>query len=67
VYPSDGNTRNFSYSSQVLELEEVVVAVGEYYYNNKIKGIEKISNKRKRGETTLIHGSSKSPLNGKEF
>jgi hypothetical protein len=32
----------FSYSSQVLELEEVVVAVGEYYYNNNTKGIENI-------------------------
>jgi hypothetical protein len=38
----------------VLELENFVVAVGEYYYNNKTKGIEKRSNKRKRGETTLI-------------
>jgi hypothetical protein len=38
----------------VLEFEEVVVEVGEYYYSNKIRGIEKISNKRKRGETTLI-------------
>jgi hypothetical protein len=44
---------NFSYSSQLLELEDVVVVVGEYYYNNKTKGIEKISNKRKRIETSL--------------
>jgi len=44
---------NISFSSQVLELDEVVVAVGEYYYNKKTKGIEKRSNKIKRGETTL--------------
>jgi hypothetical protein len=49
--------RNFSYSSQVLELEDVVVVVGEYYYRNKTRWIEKRSNKRKRGEITLIHGS----------
>jgi hypothetical protein len=40
---------NLSFSSQVLELDEVVVLVGEYYYNNKKKGIEKRTNKRKRG------------------
>jgi hypothetical protein len=49
---------NSYYSSQVLELEEVVVEVGEYYYINKIRGIEKISKKRKRGETNLSQGSS---------
>jgi len=41
---------NFSFSSQLLELDEVVVAVGEYYYNNKTKGIEKNSNKIKKGK-----------------
>jgi hypothetical protein len=49
----------FSFSSQVLELDEIVVEVGEYYYNNKTRGIEKWSNKRKRGDTTLIQGSTK--------
>jgi hypothetical protein len=49
---------NFSYSSQLLELEDVVVVVGEYYYNNSTKGIEKRSNKRKIGETSLNKGSS---------
>jgi hypothetical protein len=44
---------NFSFSSQLLELEDVVVVVGEYYYNNSTKGIEKRSSKRKRGETSL--------------
>jgi len=42
--------RNFSYSSQVLELDNGVVIVGEYYYNNSTKAIEKRSNKRKKGE-----------------
>jgi hypothetical protein len=45
--------RNFSYSSQVLELDNVVVVVGEYYYNNKTREIERRSNKRKRGEYSL--------------
>jgi hypothetical protein len=40
---------NLSFSSQVLNLDDVVVAVGEYYYSNKTKGIEKRKNKRKRG------------------
>jgi hypothetical protein len=40
-------------SSQVLKLDEVVVVVGEYYYNDKTKGVEKRSRKRKRGDTTL--------------
>jgi len=56
----------------VLELENFVVAVGEYYYNNKTKGIEKRSNTRekrsktrKRGETTLTEGSSKRSIEWK--
>jgi hypothetical protein len=40
---------NFSFPSQVIELDQVVLAMVEYYYNNKTKGIDKISNKRKRG------------------
>jgi hypothetical protein len=47
---------NFSFSSHIMELDEVVVVVGEYYYNNKTIGIEKRSSKRKRGETTLSQG-----------
>jgi hypothetical protein len=39
---------NSTFSSQVLNLDDVVVSVGEYYYSNKTKGIEKRSNKRKR-------------------
>jgi hypothetical protein len=39
--------------------DQVVVAVGEYYYNNKTKGIEKISNKRKEGRDKSSQGSSK--------
>jgi hypothetical protein len=49
----------------VLELEEVVVEVGEYYYSNKIRGIEKISNKRKRGEITLSQGCSNKSIEWK--
>jgi hypothetical protein len=39
---------NFSYSSQLIELDDVVVVVDEYYYNNSKRGIEKRSTKRKR-------------------
>jgi hypothetical protein len=41
---------NFSYYYQLIELEVFVVVVGEYYYSNSKRGIEKISTKRKRGE-----------------
>jgi hypothetical protein len=50
--------RKFFFSSQVLKLDEVVVEVGEYYYNEKTKGIEKRSRKRKRGDTTLNQESN---------
>jgi hypothetical protein len=49
----------------VLELEEAIIVVGEYYYNNNTKGIDKRSNKIKRGETILVHGSSKSSIEWK--
>jgi hypothetical protein len=46
-------------------LDQVVVAVGEYYYSNKTKLIEKRSNKRKRGETDIIQGYSKRSIEWK--
>jgi hypothetical protein len=50
--------RNFSYSFQLLELEDHVVDVGEYYYNNSTKGIKRRSSKRKRDEASLNKESS---------
>jgi hypothetical protein len=41
-----------SFSSQALNFEGTVVAIKYYYYDEKIKIIEKISNKRKTGEAT---------------
>jgi len=31
--------RNFSYSSQLIKIEDVVVVVGDYYYDNTKRGI----------------------------
>jgi hypothetical protein len=42
-----------SYNSQVLELDDVVVVVGEYYYTNKIMAIDRRTNNRKRGESSI--------------
>jgi hypothetical protein len=47
VIPGDS-----SFSSQALNFEGIVVAIGDYYYDNKTRSIEKRSNKRKRGEDT---------------
>jgi len=57
---------NLSFSSQVIKLDDVVVAVGEYYYNEKNKGINKRTRKRKRGDTTLSQGSTKRIIEWKE-
>jgi hypothetical protein len=45
--PSDS-----SLSSQALNFEGTVVAIKDYYYDDRTKSIEKRSNKRKRGEST---------------
>jgi len=50
---------NLTFSSQVLNLDDVVVIVGDYYYNHRTKGIEKRSHKRKRGDTTSSQSSTK--------
>jgi hypothetical protein len=50
---------NLNFSSQVLNLDDVVVVLGEYYYGNKTKGIVKRSNKRKREDTTVIQSSTR--------
>jgi len=50
---------NLSFSSWVLNFDYVVVVVGEYYYGDKTKGIEKRERKRKRGDTTVSQPSTK--------
>jgi hypothetical protein len=45
-----------SLSSQTLNFEGTIVDIGDYYYDDRMKSIEKRSNKRKRGEA----GKSKS-------
>jgi hypothetical protein len=50
---------NLTFSSQVLNLDDVVVVVGDYYYSHRTKGIEKRSHKRKRGDTTNNQSSTK--------
>jgi hypothetical protein len=47
-----------SFSSQALNFEGTVVAIGDYYYDNKMRSIEKRSNKRKRGEDTRSKSSA---------
>ena len=48
--PQSSILGNFSYSSQLIELEFVMVVAGKYYYKNSKRWIEKIWTKRKRGE-----------------
>jgi len=57
---------NVSFSSHTLNFDDVVVEVGEYYYSDKNKEIEKRKNKRKRGDTTIIQPSSKIIIGWKE-
>jgi hypothetical protein len=52
-------TCNLSFSSHVLKLDDVVVVLGEYYYNDKTKEIEKRKRKMERGKMTLSQGSTK--------
>jgi hypothetical protein len=48
---------NSTFSTEVLNFDGVVVVVGDYYYNDKTRSIEKRSNKRKRGESTNTQSS----------
>jgi hypothetical protein len=41
-----------TFSSQIMSFKGTVVAIGDYYYDDRTKSIEKRSNKRKRGEST---------------
>jgi hypothetical protein len=59
MYSPHGHSRKLTFSSQVLNLEDIVVVVGEYYYSHRTKGIEKRSHKRKRGDTTRSQSSTK--------
>jgi hypothetical protein len=43
---------NTTFSSQILSFEGVFVVVGDYYYNERMKRIEKRLYKRKRGESS---------------
>jgi hypothetical protein len=45
-------------SSQIMSFEGTVVAIGDYYYDDRTKSIEKRSNKRKRGESTKSRSST---------
>jgi hypothetical protein len=56
---------NISYTSQELGMDDVVVVVGEYYYNHKTRDIERRINKRKRGESTLKQESSERSIKWK--
>jgi hypothetical protein len=40
---------DFSFSSEALNFEGSVVAIGEYYFDNRKRSIEKTSTKKKRG------------------
>jgi hypothetical protein len=53
--PSLGDS---SFSSQALNFEGTVVAIEDYYYDDRMKSIEKRSNKRKRGEATKSKSSA---------
>jgi hypothetical protein len=54
------------YTSHVIELDDVVVVVGEYYYKNKTMAIERRMNKRKRREFSLHKESSERNIKWKE-
>jgi hypothetical protein len=53
VIPGDS-----SFSSQALNFKGIVVAIGVYYYDNKMRSIEKRLNKRKRGADTKSNSSA---------
>jgi len=42
---------NSTFSSQILSFEGVVVVVGDWYYDDRTKSIERRSNKIKRGDS----------------
>jgi len=48
----------------LIELDEVVVFVGEHYYNKSKIGIKKTSTKRKRGEDHPNKESSDKEIHG---
>jgi hypothetical protein len=57
---------NLSFSSQVLNFDDVVVAVGEYYYSDKTKGIEKRKERGKEGIQLSANHQPKELLNGRQ-
>jgi len=46
----------FSYSSQLIEFDDAIVVVEEYFYKNSKRGIEKRLAKSKRNEDTSTKG-----------
>jgi hypothetical protein len=50
-----GNSTLFS---QILSFEGVFLVVGDYYYDDRTKSIEKRSNKRKRGDSAKPRSST---------
>jgi hypothetical protein len=55
---------NFLYSYQLIKLDDVVVVVGEYYYNISKGGIKKRSTKRKRSKYPPSKESSDKEIYG---
>jgi hypothetical protein len=55
--PPQCHSGDSSLSSQDLNFEGTVVAIRDYYYDDKMKSIEKRSNKRKRGESNKSRSS----------
>jgi hypothetical protein len=50
---------NSTFSTKVLDFDGSVVVVGDYFYTNKTRSMEKRSNKRKRGESTNTQSSTR--------
>jgi hypothetical protein len=51
-YTIEHNTRGFSYSSQLIEFDDVVVVVGEYFYKTQ-KGELRKGQPKEKGMKTL--------------
>jgi hypothetical protein len=48
---------NSTYSSQILSFDGAIMAIGDYYYDDRTKSIEKRLNKRKRGDFAKLRSS----------
>jgi hypothetical protein len=50
-------------SSQALNFEGLIVVIGDYYFYNRTRSIEKTLTKRKRGEDTRSNSFARRVLN----